>query len=194
MSYQQNKTENYGCVDLSNLRRRRRVEARGVKMNQLLEPRSDDLYSMSNDKPSSQEKCNKEKVKVLVYKYNTSIAAVLTPSIFLMYAIQKSPVALMTSIYALLVLYGFDLCGSNTGAAFGIWVAFGVIIISFAVGHYQCNGDDTWGFIGFFFDMVIIFCTVSKLVRCCEHKIVFSILKCVQLNYCNEGLLGQSSV
>ena len=68
----------------------------------------------------------------------------------------------MVTLYAILLLYGLDLCAAKEGVSFGIWMAFAVVMISFVWEHYKWNCDCDWGSFGLFFHVLTIFCTVSE--------------------------------
>ena len=157
------RAESYGSVTFSNLRRRRGANANNVKVKETKASGStEDSYSGERFfEHKRHELKNQNTDEPLVYKYNSSTATLLVPSLSFAYISHHSPVPFMVSMYTILVLYGFDLCGSRIGVAFGIWIAFGAIMLSFVVEHYRWNDDDTWGSIALFFDVLLLFCTVS---------------------------------
>ena len=155
------KREDFGTVNFQrpNFRRRRRNKARDS--DEQPQPNHAQLQQSSSfQKPKSHAKPDHSEMN-LTYKYNAATAKLLIPSLLAVYGVHHSPIPLMVTLYAILVLYGLDLCGSRDSVSFGIWVAFGVVMISFVWEHCRWNYDDSWGALGLFFHVSIIFCLVS---------------------------------
>ena len=155
------KREDFGTVNFQrpNFRRRRGNKARDSDEQQ--QPNHAQLQQSSSFQKSKSHATRNQSEMNLTYKYNTATAKLLIPSLLAVYGVHHSPIPLMVTLYAILVLYGLDLCGSRDSVSFGIWVAFGVVMISFVWEHYRWNYDDSWGAFGLFFHVAIIFCLVS---------------------------------
>jgi len=164
-----NKREDFGTVNFErpNFRRRRGNKARDSdEQSQPAHAHAHahahaQLRQSSSFQKSKSHSTRHHSEMNLTYKYNTATAKLLIPSLLAVYGVHHSPIPLMVTLYAILVLYGLDLCGSRDSVSFGIWMAFGVIMISFVCEHYRWNYDDSWGALGLFFRVAIIFCSVS---------------------------------
>lgn len=173
--------ESYGAVtfaNTSNLRRRRLHQS----------DNKDVTYELSNYqstesrhaakgaflKPQNQNSRNRGKkssLRLVVYKYNSTIAKLLIPSLSITYLCHHSPVPFLVTLYSILFLYGFDLCGSREGVTIGIWVACGAILVSFVIEHYSRDQEHTWGFLGLITDAMNLFCLV-RFVLCIGIAII----------------------
>lgn len=161
------KREDFGTVNFQrpNFRRRRGNKARDSdeqpQPNHAHTHAHVQLRQSSSFQKSKSRATHNHSEMNLTYKYNAATAKLLIPSLLAVYGVHHSPIPLMVTLYAILVLYGLDLCGSRDSVSFGIWVAFGVVMISFVWEYYRWNYDDSWGALGVFFHVAIMFCSVS---------------------------------
>jgi|AntRauTorckE5430_2_1112549.scaffolds.fasta_scaffold16874_1 hypothetical protein len=173
------KREDFGTVHFnhSNVRRRRVIDMNDKKVptttasNQALNSQfASSLSSSSSFQKQKAIEMNKannhaRQPQVLTYRYNNDTAKLLIPSLLVVFVSHHSPVPLMVTLYSILLLYALDLCAAREGVAFGIWMAFAVIMISFVCEHYKWKYDDAWGSFGLFFHVLTIFSAVSRASR-----------------------------
>lgn len=159
-AYASSRLENFGSVTFSSLRRRR-----GSKASTRIEKDTKRSSSSAFQCIDTGVKLKNENDGPLRYKYNKLTATLLVPSITFTYARHDTPIPFMVSLYAILVLYALDLCRAQVAVALGIWIAFGSIMISFVVEYSGRNDIDSWGSIGLFLDLLILFCSVSERIQ-----------------------------
>lgn len=159
------KHEEYGNVSFSNSSFRRRhvitkssnSNGEGVVRNLL----QSDLGSIqTKNERYKKNYVGKERIRprVLLYKYNTSIAVQLVPALLATYCSHQSPIPFIVSLCSTLSLYVLDLCGVEA-TSFLIWIAFGIISLSYFWEHYQWNYDDSWGGFVILSDVMLLFCS-----------------------------------
>ncbi len=95
--------------------------------------------------------------QVFQYRYNGTTAFFLLPPLLSMYCRYHSPIPFIASSYAILTLYALDLYASDI-VPLAVWIAFGIISLSLIWDHYDSNGDDSWSWFTFFFQVIILFC------------------------------------
>jgi hypothetical protein len=181
--------ESYGAVSFpttSNLRRRRphQPDNQDVKESRYA---ANGVFLKSQNKNS---RSREEESRPVVYKYNSTIAKLLIPSLSVTYLCHHSPIPFIVTLYAVLFLYGVDLSGSKEGITVGIWIAYGTIFISVVIEYYSTGQEHAWGFLGLIADGLNLFCLVRLLLMYCEcYYYVTSKGICISHLECS-GMLG----
>jgi len=159
--------ESYGAVSIattSKLRRRHlhpsdcNIAKDELTNDQSIENRYSAKGAFSiHQHQNSRNQAHKSSLHIVVYKYNSTIAKLLIPSLSITYLCHHSPIPLLVTMYVILCLYGVDLCGSREGVIIGIWIACGSIFISFVAEYYSYR-EASWGFLGLITDAMNLFC------------------------------------
>mmetsp|Transcript_9591 Transcript_9591/g.14365 ORF Transcript_9591/g.14365 Transcript_9591/m.14365 type:complete len:1234 (-) Transcript_9591:45-3746(-) len=161
------KHEDYGNVSFSNSSFRRRHVVTKSSSSSNDEGRrhlsQSDFGSIQSKNDISKKnyvgKSPKDRIrpKVLLYKYNTRIAVQLVPALLAIYCSHQSPIPFIITLYIMLSLYALDLCAIEATPLF-VWIAFGIISLSYFWEHYQWNNDDSWGGFAILSDIMLLFC------------------------------------